>query len=178
VGLEIEFKAIKPKRWSLGLVTKAQLEALELLAMEVKAHYQRTTETWNHKPVFTVHVRRTFWHGSAMATIGTNDKIFGYVDKGVGQRIIVPKAARSRRNPNRPSALKFQKFYKAKTQVGVIGSRAGGHHGPTVYRAGVVQLAPAIKPRGFTRVLRKWAQLQLPTRMALATKRGISQGIR
>jgi hypothetical protein len=124
---KLKLKAITPKHTPK---TQEYLDALEKAAQKtmnlVRRDLQSTVRTWNHKPVFSVVIRKT--GGTYTITAGTNDKIYGYVTEGTRAHVIRPKRSRY---------LRFSSGYRAKTRVGIIGSIPGGAFGDPVFAAEV-----------------------------------------
>ena len=55
----------------------------------IKKDYEKTTSTWNHKPHFDVIIDD---RGPVMeALVGTDDHVFGFVDRGTKAHRIEPK---------------------------------------------------------------------------------------
>lgn len=76
------------------------------------------------------------------ANIGTNDKIYTYVDQGTKPHIIKPKKAK---------VLVFNSKFKAKTKPDSLSSSAGRSEPPKVF-AKIVK-HPGIKARGFVKLV-------------------------
>jgi len=173
----VRFKSLHPKKWSLQETVGEMKKELEAISIMGLALMRRTTATWKHKPTFRL--QRRVYAGLVTDTVRlaiiTDDEIFRYVDQGTAGHWITPKAARSARNPGRPSALKFQKNYKSKSTRGKLSSGPGGHYGPTVYRPGVWH--PGIAPRYLMKALQVQLQYQMNARMPVAIKRGLARGI-
>lgn len=113
-------------------IKKAALKTANLTERDLKA----TTKTWVHKPDFSVNILPTDDPYTIIA--GTDDDIYGYVDAGTKPHVIRPKRSRY---------LRFFSGYRAKTRVGIIGSREGGAYGDTVFRTSVYH--PGTKARQF-----------------------------
>lgn len=107
--------------------------------------YKATTKTWNHQPDFTVTVRQN--GGDKQSVIGTDDKIYGYVNDGTRPHII-----RARHAP----ALRFRTGGSPKTRVGIIGSSAGS--AGTEPRNELFVLHPGNAPRKFSDAISKRRQ--------------------
>lgn len=107
---------------------------------------ESTTRTWEHKPLFDVTITQNGKDYSV--TAGTDDRIYGYVDAGTRAHVIEPKRSRY---------LRFQSGYRAKTRVGIIGSREGGPFGAQVFRARVYH--PGFPGRKFTVKIQKRRQV-------------------
>ena len=132
------------------------------------AHYgrhdfERVTATWAHKPeiIETVSVRGT----SAEAMVGTDDKIFGYVDQGTKPHIIRPRKAK---------ALAFWSGFHPKTTPGSLQSGGGGSFGERIFAKWVRH--PGIKARHFTKKIQqrldKYTPSAVEKRMRQWAKRG------
>jgi len=104
--------------------------------------FERVTATWEHKPeiIETVSVRGA----NAEAMVGTDDKIFGYVDQGVKGRFIKPKKAK---------ALAFWSGFHPKSTPGSLQPGHGGSFGSIVFSKG--HWWPGIKPRRFTKKIQE-----------------------
>jgi len=85
-----------------------------------------TTRTWDHKPKFDITI--TQQGDDYSIAVGTDDKIYGYVDAGTRPHVITAK---------RSPYLAFSAGYRAKTRVGIIGSQPGGAFGPTIFAQSV-----------------------------------------
>ena len=114
----------------------------EQVARDMQADYKRTTATWSHQPTFEkiVDVQAD---GSFSALVGTDDRIYTYVDQGTSPHIITPK------RPGYP--LRFASGYRAKTRPGVLGSSGGGPFGPD--RFAMLVRHPGTKARNFTKMI-------------------------
>ena len=112
-----------------------------LLKTDMLADYKRTTSSWSHRVTFEA-MSDTQADGSFSVMVGTDDRIYGYVDLGTRPHIILPKRAR---------VLAFQGGYRAKTSPGVLGSSGGGKFGATIFARAVRH--PGTKARGFTRMI-------------------------
>lgn len=118
----------------------------------VKVDFDTTTQTFKHRPEFTIDVE------DDKVTVATDDEIYGYLDDGTPAHIITAK------NPNKP--LTFGVGGSPKTAPRVIGSRPGTR-GSTIVRAQVVH-HPGTAARLFTDEIRdKWDDL-LPDAMQRA----------
>ena len=92
--------------------------------------------------------------------VGTNSKIYEYVDKGTKPHIIRPKRAQF---------LRFQTGYRAKTTPGIIGSSSGGRSGDIVYSQGVRH--PGTKARKFSEIINKKYERKFKDEMHAAMRR-------
>lgn len=128
-----------------GKLSRVIENALSAAALGVKADFGVTTQTWKHKPRFTV-VRKT-----GERVISTDDKIYQYVDMGTRAHVI---RARGRK------PLAFKTGFRAKSTPGKIGSTGGGASGPSVF-ARVVR-HPGTKARRFSETIAKKWDRELP----------------
>lgn len=119
--------------------------ALSSAALGVKADFGVTTQTWKHKPRFTI-IRKT-----GERVISTGDKVYQYVDMGTRAHVIRSKG----RKP-----LAFKTGYRAKTSPGRIASTSGGASGPSVFARAVRH--PGTKARKFSETIAKKWQRELP----------------
>lgn len=136
-------------------IVKAIQNALNASALGAKADYAVTTKTWEHKPTFDI-TKPT----DESRIVSTTDKIYPMVDKGTRPHVI---------RPRRATFLAFRGGSKAKTSVGVIGSKTGSKgSGPTIFSKGVNH--PGTAARNFTIAIRaKWAkEMQLKMNIAIA----------
>ena len=131
-----------------NVTRRVMREVAQMAERETLKRYQRTTSTWSNRPQFESATDYTATTASVI--VGTDNPIYGFVDKGTG--LWGPKRSKYPIRPKRPGyPLRFQSGYRAKTTPGVIGSGGGGPFGPTV-RAWEV-MHPGIKTRGFTALI-------------------------
>jgi hypothetical protein len=117
------------------------------LGNRVWLDYQRTAETWKHRPKFERIVE--IKGDTVTMLVGTDDLIYKFVDKGTKPHFIFP------RTPG--GSLAFQwggpGSYKAKTRPGVLGSGGGASSGSTVHFRYVKH--PGTEPRRFSEVIQR-----------------------
>ena len=135
------YKIIKPSRLKEDALRLILLNEVRKVGTQIKADFEKTTATWDHKVVFEEQISLS---GGPQVEVYTTDKIYGYVDRGTRPHIIRPVKAK---------ALRFQSGYKAKTMPGVIGSQGGGSFGDTVFSKGVQH--PGNAPRNFSKEIEK-----------------------
>jgi hypothetical protein len=112
-------------------------------AKRVKQEYESTTRTWKHKPDFEITGSET----TASLDVGTDDKIYGYVDKGTKPHIIKPK------RPGYP--LRFNATgFKAKTVPNRLNPRAGRPAQPPTVAAMAVK-HPGNEARNFSKIIQE-----------------------
>ena len=141
------FKAIRPGRFNDAVFATTIRAAAAKAAQDMHTDFKSTTATWSHYVEF-----ETLFDMNPGPTvfIGTDDKIYGYVNDGTVPHPIFPKHAK---------ALSFQwggkGSYRAKTTPGVIGSQPGGPTGPRVAKPYVQH--PGTKARRFdVAMLKRW----------------------
>ncbi len=155
-------KRIKPKKLKVDAFRLELLNALRAEGREVKKQYKKTTQTWKRKPEFEILIGLTGKDASVL--VGTDDKIFRYVDEGTRPHII---------RPVRAKRLRFKSGYRAKTRPGKIGSQSGGAFGDTVYAQMVRH--PGSKARGFSPTIQKRRRKPFTRRMVKAMQTAASK---
>ena len=133
-------EALRVKEKDMAAALKGEGEQV---ARDMQADYRRTTASWSHQVTFEKLVD-TQADGSFSALVGTDDRIYGYVDQGTHGPYPIPKVAGGK-------MLKFKGGYRAKTTPGRIGSHGGGAFGAFKFRRQVMH--PGIKPRRFTKMI-------------------------
>lgn len=136
-------KAIKPKKLKVKEYRLELLNALRKEGTAVKKEYKKTTRTWKRQPEFEVLIGLTGKDASVL--VGTDDRIYGYVDKGTRDHY-VPRSG--------IATMAFRPGYRAKTSPGKIGSSSGGASGTRIVRRGRWKVK-GIKARGFSPTIQK-----------------------
>jgi hypothetical protein len=77
-------------------------------AKDIRADYEKTTATWDHKPHFSTEIR--FSGANPRLTVGTNNEIYGDIDEGTTIRYDV---------------MTHDPLFQPKTKVRFIGSVEG-----------------------------------------------------
>lgn len=151
------FKPIKPKKLNQNAMLKALVKEAEKVANDIELDFEATTATWEHDVDFekTVDVDG----GGISVLVGTDDRIYGYVNNGTEEHYIFPVRAK---------ALAFQEGYRAKTVVGQEVSRQGGPFGDVVFRDWV--LHPGTEARNFDQAIEKKWRSRYKKRMEKAMK--------
>ena len=165
----IVWKHIRPKRLREAAFREALLEEMQRTGEDIKRDFQKTTATWDHEVEFEVlmslrgGLRGALTKGGTFLSVlvVTDDRIYGYVNDGTEEHIIVPKDAK---------LLRFRPFYIPKTQPGLIRSISGGAFGNEVFSEGVVH--PGTEARKFDKTLEKKWEKPFKRRMEKAMKRG------
>lgn len=138
------WKAIRPATLKKDAMRLALLNELRSVGRDIRADFEKTTETWEHKPKFEMLISLS--QPGPTVLVDTNDAVYGYVSKGTRPHLIFPKRAK---------ALRFPGTYAAKTTPGVIASKPGGSRGAVVYSQGVAH--PGTKARKFDEeIAKKW----------------------
>jgi hypothetical protein len=166
--INIKFEPIVPRDPKL-IINVARLEkelvsALDRTTRIIKRDFQSTVRTWSTQPFFERKGARKIF-GTLKQTVKTDDKIYFFVDQGTTRHWVGPRSAK---------ALRFQSGYKAKTRLGVIGSRAGGAFGPFVGSKG--HWVKGIAARKFAKTIAKRRQRLLRREVATAFSRSFRFG--
>jgi len=149
--MTVVWKLIKPSRLNVAAIWYEIQSEIEKVGKDITKDFEKTTQTWNTKPEF-----KTLTDDNPPSVlVGTDDKIYGYVSGGTRVRYATMT------NP-----------FQAKTQPGVIGSRAGV--------GGVLFISkkhprPGIKAREFEATIEKKWKSPFKKRMELALARGIKK---
>lgn len=156
----ITFKTISPKAFNAGALEKELKKAQREWMTKVVKEYQGTTKHWKHKVPFT---GRMSERGFVTTTeVGTDDEIYGYVDKGTPPHTIRPKSA--------GGVLAFPSVSAPKTKPGSLKSGKGKYGGPTVFTRKVRH--PGTKARDFSGQIKKKMEPVLESDMQTAMGRG------
>lgn len=141
-------KIIVPKKLIAdpAKLARAFTNGLNATAKGVQTDFNVTTQTWRHKPTFTIDSPTPY-----VRTISTDDEIYGYVNDGTRAHDIRPKGR---------GVLRFRTPFRPKTLPNTIASTSGST-GSARAVARVVH-HPGSKARAFDRVIaKKWdAQMQ------------------
>lgn len=109
---------------------------------EALRNFRRTTNTWQRQPKFEAIAE--YKDSGFEIIVGTDDVIYGYVDRGTRPHIIKPKG---------PWPLRFQSKYRAKTRPHILDSLSGGSSGDTVFAQEVYH--PGTEAREFSNEIYK-----------------------
>lgn len=158
----IKAKAITPHTPFKPGVFRQEMHATALSVMVgMLKDYEKTTQTWEHEVDFKGEVNDK--PAEISVSVSTDDKIYGYVDKGTKPHIIRPK------RKNKGGRLFFQSKYKSKTTPRIINSHKGGSYGDTVV-ARIVH-HPGTEAREFTHTIQAKYQPKLKKEMDKAITR-------
>ncbi len=121
-----------------------------------------TTATWKRNVKF----KRIVDAKADILTIivGSDDEIWGYVNSGTPEHIILPR--------NKP-VLRFRNVYKAKTLPGVLSAFPGGSSGEWRSSKGLIH--PGIQPRKFDEALQKKWEKPFQRRIEAAITDALAQ---
>jgi len=177
-GLQVVFKAIVPKSWSLKHVIPDMLEELDHIAWQTLAKFRETTATWTEVVLFSF--ARRVYPGAQTASIKiTTDNLFyGLVNGGVEAHSISAREGMrwsSMGGAGRPTALATREGYSDKTSPGFLNSIQGGHWGATIYKPGVWH--PGYPGRNFVERIAEWSERQMYQRLPQAMERGVDKGM-
>lgn len=137
------FKAIKAKRINHAAMRRELQAGVAEAAKNVFSDFEKTVQSWNNKITFTLKVRST--PNVISFLVKTDSDLYKLLDiTGAKPHMIFPKNAK---------VLSYQKDFTPKTEVGVIGSRAGGKSGAYVNRKSVKH--PGFEPRDFSKTIAK-----------------------
>ena len=162
------FKEIKAKRLKVDAFRLHLLNEMRKVGTEIKADFEKTTATWEHKPKFTVDVSLT--RPGPQVMVGTDDEIYGYVSGGTKPHDIFAGIFTGK---SRKRALAFPASSTPKTRPGQIGSWPGSRGGDTVVRPYVRH--PGTKPRKFEEAIAKKWKPKFKRRMEAAMKQAVQK---
>lgn len=90
--MTVKFRTIIPTLLKEGTFDKYFQKAARDMERDVKGAFEDATASWKNKPEFRGYVR--FNDKGAYISVGTQDKIFKYVDEGTPPHIIKPVNAK------------------------------------------------------------------------------------
>ncbi len=164
----ILMKALKPARLRDKDMRLTLLNAMRAAGKEIKQDFERTTKTWEHKPVFEVLISLT--GPGPVVFVGTDDTIYGYINAGTKEHDIWAGFYTGKSNKK---TLAFPGTFSAKTTPGVIDSRAGSRGGETVLRPYVHH--PGTAARHFDETIQKQWQARFKRLMEEAMQQAARQ---
>lgn len=134
------------------------------IAADMMLDLMVATATWKHNVKF----KRIVDAKTDIVTIvvGSDDKIWGFVNQGTKEHIVLPR--------NKPM-LWFRNTYTAKTIPGVLTSKPGGASGIWVSSKGTIP--KGIKPRKFDEALQKRWKTKFPKRIEAVVTRALNEMI-
>jgi len=146
------FKEIKPQRLKEAAMRAELVKGMKEIADGIEQDYQKTVATWGDKPKF----EQLFDLGPPITMlVGTDNEIYGYVDKGTKDAAPYPIFAGIYTGKSSKKALAFPSQSTPKTKPNVIGSFGGSRGKVDTVRAYVIH--PGIEPRNFSKeITKKW----------------------
>ena len=87
----VRLKAIKPKPFNKNVFRLALIREGSKIAKDVEKDFIKTTKKWKKRPIWIRSVKHT--DKEIIVFVGTENKIYGYIDKGTKRHPIVPKKA-------------------------------------------------------------------------------------
>ena len=134
---------------SARLLKNAMADATREAAKEIRRDFERPVRTWDHQPSIFEEIRVT--PSVAEALVGTDDKIFLWLDQGTRRHWI---------EPVRANALRFLSGYHAKTSPGSLQAGGGGRFGEVRFSKG--HYRKGITPRRFTDQIQRRSDKRTP----------------
>jgi hypothetical protein len=162
--MTILVKKISPKKLSIAAFRLEWLNEMRRVAKEVKADFEKTTSTWEHKPEFTHQV--SLKGPGPELLVGTDDEIYGYVSRGTKPHAIFAGIYTGKSDKK---ALSFPARSAPKTRPGSLRAGRGFKSRKKVARPYVMH--PGTKPRRFEEGVQKLWKRKYKRRMELAMKR-------
>lgn len=150
----VSFKVIKPGKFDKLVFRLAIIKEQSKIAKNIETDYIKTTKKWKKRPIWIRSVKHK--GNEIIIYVGTDNKIYGYIDEGTKKHIIRPKKA---------EFLRFR------------GSSYGGRGRP---RASDFVYTKLVKHPGFKgykhskRIAKKWQPL-IVARLDAAYKRAAKQ---
>lgn len=157
----LTFKTIKPERLKDDKMRLTLLNAVRKAARDIRKDFEKTTRTWEHKPKFEEVVSLT--GPGPVALVGTDDKLYRWVDEGTKPHEIWAGAYTGR---SQHRHLAFREGFEPKTIPRVIDSRQGGTWGP--YRYAPMVHHPGTEARQFDKTIAETWESKFKRRMEQA----------
>ena len=157
--MAIVIKSIKPARFKDQAFRQAIEAELKKVGQEMKADFEKTTATWEHKPEFEIITDVS----PPTVLVATDDEIYGYVSKGTKPHAIFAGIYTGKSDKK---ALAFPVRSAPKTRPGMIRSMPGFKSKAKVVRPYVMH--PGTKPRNFEEAIKKLWTKKFRTRMERA----------
>lgn len=142
------YKVIKPSRLRVDAMRLQMLNDMRAVGTKIKADYEKTTATWEHKVKFEQQISLS---GGPQVEVYTTDEIYGYVDQGTKPHDIWAGYYTGKSNKK---VLAFSSQSTPKTIPGVIGSSAGSAGSVDTFRPYVAN-HPGTKARNFSKEIEK-----------------------
>lgn len=142
----IKIAAIKPSAKAINFTRFSEAAKLGMkdAADDAVKDMEKTTATWSSQPNWSSKEQRDGY------LIGTDNKIWNFLDKGTrAHRIIARRAKR----------LRFSSGFRAKTRPGFVGSQSGGATGGPVFAQSVQH--PGTVARNWSKLIASKYKVQL-----------------
>jgi len=152
-------KPVIPRKLKDDAMRLALLNPMRKVGDDIKVDFEATVGTWTDKPKFKMERHLNSKQGFLAVTVWTDHQHYSWVSKGTKAHYV----------PRTGKAMMAFKRYKAKTMVRVIGSKAGGRFGDTIFRYGR-WLVKGITAREFDKVIRNKWQPEFSRRMSKAMR--------
>ncbi len=162
--MKIIVKPIIPKIGTPDLQKIAQTE-LRREVVAVKRELLLPTRRWKHKVAF--YEKQASGAASSGIEVATDDKPYGWTDRGTKRHLIRPKKAR---------VLAFNSVFKAKTKPDSLNSNTGKNAPPVVFAKAVQH--PGTKARGFTKLVLKRSRKRFPKAVDKAIRLAVARANR
>jgi hypothetical protein len=166
------FKAILPKRKSVGDIQRQLLAGMQAVARDVRVDFGRTTRSWSTSVNWTV---QTQGNNSEIAfRVFTENQIYNWVNDGTGEAG-GNRSGWYKISPRFKKAISFPSQFTSKTVPGGLDARSGGKFGNI--RVEPYVRHPGIRPRKFDETVKKKWEPLLRVRME-SVMRSIAQQLR
>lgn len=136
----VTFKAIQPELYDVRAYYSELKKAANQIGFGMLRDFQKTTRGW--ETVVEFYIRATVTQSIAEVTVGTDNEIYGYVEKGTRPHVI---------SPVRAKVLRFQSGYRPATTPGRLRSRTARHSGDLVFARRVQH--PGTEARNFSQIV-------------------------
>lgn len=162
--MTISVKAILPKRFKPEVYLQEIESMMRRMGKDIKGNFEQTTETWNKKPDFENEtVAET---DQITTTVATENEIYKFLNDGTKKDYPILPGILTGKSSKK--ALAFSSTFSPKTTPNVVGSNPGVIGKRDTVRPFVIH--PGIKPRNFTRVLKKRWQPRFKRRSVTAIR--------
>lgn len=162
-GAILSFKAINPKNFDDAAVRAVIEAAAEEVSKDVLLDFELTTATWQHRVKFEREV--SIGPNSIDILVGTDDKIYAYVNEGTKPHMIWAGIYTGRSDKK---ALSFPGTFSPKTIPGLLTARKGFSGGDQVVVPYVSH--PGTEPRKFDKLIQKMWKKKFSKRMQQAMR--------
>lgn len=157
--MKISMRAILPKPIDVRPFSREMQREMEKLVKEIKADFQKTVDTWDHKPVFATSIRISFdeirGHVRTRPISGTKppELIYYFLSEGTEVRHAI-----------------MSDDFEPKTRVRVVDSFPG--------RGGLLRVdprfdGPGIKARKWDEAIATKNRAKVPFRLAVALRKAV-----